>query len=66
MQSDSHKYSRVSDCHVIELERHRHANGSLSVVENGDSAPFAMKRVFYLYDVPDDSSRGGHSHHVAH
>ena len=24
-----------------------------------------MRRVFYLYDVPGDSERGGHSHHKA-
>lgn len=65
MQYDSHRYFRTFDCRIIELDRHRHANGSLSVVENGDDMPFAVKRVFYLYDVPGDSSRGGHSHYTA-
>ncbi|MDE6802771.1 MAG: FdtA/QdtA family cupin domain-containing protein [Muribaculaceae bacterium] len=37
----------------------------MTVVENDDSIPFAIKRVFYLYDVPGDSERGGHSHHKA-
>ena len=27
--------------------------------------PFDIRRVYYLYDVPADSSRGGHSH-IAH
>ena len=65
MNHDSHSLSRLDDCRVVELPRHRHANGSLSVVENDGSVPFDVRRVFYLYDVPGDSSRGGHSHRVA-
>lgn len=62
---DSHAHSSLSRCGIIDLPRHRHPNGSLSVVENDGSAPFDIKRVFYLYDVPGDSERGGHSHFVA-
>jgi len=35
--------------------------GNLSVVEK-DALPFDIQRVYYLYDVPSDSSRGGHAH----
>jgi dTDP-4-dehydrorhamnose 3,5-epimerase-like enzyme len=35
--------------------------GNLSVVEK-DILPFVVKRVYYLYDVPSDASRGGHAH----
>jgi hypothetical protein len=35
--------------------------GSLSVIEK-DFLPFKIKRVYYLYDVPSDSFRGGHAH----
>lgn len=35
--------------------------GNLSVIEK-DVLPFGIKRVYYLYDVPSDSSRGGHAH----
>lgn len=35
--------------------------GNLSVIEK-DLLPFTIKRVYYLYDVPSDSSRGGHAH----
>lgn len=62
---DNHKVSRLRDCHVIDLGKHRHDNGSLTVVENTPRAPFAVRRVFYLYDVPGDSVRGGHSHFEA-
>lgn len=65
MLGESHRVSRLSQCRLIELPRHRHPNGSLTVVDNADDAPFDVRRVFYLYDVPGDSSRGGHSHHRA-
>ncbi|MDE5608291.1 MAG: FdtA/QdtA family cupin domain-containing protein [Muribaculaceae bacterium] len=61
----SHRTSSLDNCRIISLPRHRHPNGSLTVVENDGSIPFDIKRVFYLYDVPGDSERGGHSHHKA-
>ena len=35
--------------------------GNIGVLENG-IVPFDIKRVYYLYDVPSDSERGGHAH----
>ncbi|MCZ6595131.1 MAG: FdtA/QdtA family cupin domain-containing protein [Bacteroidetes bacterium] len=35
--------------------------GNLSVIER-DLIPYEIKRVYYLYDVPSDSRRGGHAH----
>ncbi len=35
--------------------------GNLSVIEK-DLLPFVIKRVYYLYDVPSSSTRGGHAH----
>ncbi len=35
--------------------------GNLSVIEK-DVLPFVIKRVYYLYDVPSSSTRGGHAH----
>lgn len=56
------KYS-VFDCTIIELDRH-HDNrlGNLSVVQNGVTLPFNVKRVYYLYDIPGGESRGAHAH----
>lgn len=65
MPINSHQISLIDDCHIISLDRHSHQNGSLSVVENSDKFPFLIKRIFYLYDIPGDSERGGHSHHKA-
>ena len=53
----------VYDCSVIELDKHHsERKGNLSVVENGATLPFDVKRVYYLYDVPGGESRGSHAH----
>ena len=58
----SDKYS-VFDCTMVELDKH-HSNrkGNLTVIENGKTLPFDVKRVYYLYDVPGGESRGAHAH----
>lgn len=40
--------------------------GNLCFVESGQHVPFEIKRVYYLYDVPSQSTRAGHAHHVLH
>lgn len=56
------KYN-VSDCRIIELDKHHSdRKGNLTVVENGVTLPFGVKRVYYLYDVPGGESRGSHAH----
>lgn len=56
------KYS-VDDCSIIELDRHHSVRkGDISVVENGETVPFDVKRIYYLYDIPGGESRGGHAH----
>lgn len=56
------KKNTVYDCSIIELDKHHHEKGNITVVENGVSVPFGIKRVYYLYDVPGGESRGGHAH----
>ena len=60
--NDLHKTSSIDQCKLIELGKNHHANGNLTVVENGKLIPFDIKRVFYIYDVPGGEERGGHSH----
>ena len=56
------KYS-VYDCTMIELDKHHSdRKGNISVVQNGYTVPFDVKRVYYLYDVPGGESRGAHAH----
>ena len=53
----------VFDCSIIELDKHHSdRKGNLTVVENGETLPFDVKRVYYLYDVPGGESRGAHAH----
>lgn len=62
--ADTHSTSSLSDVRFIELPRHHEdvGSGSLTVIENSENALFKIKRVYYLYDIPTDSERGGHSH----
>ena len=53
----------VYDCTIIELDKHHSdRKGNLSVVQNGSTVPFDVKRVYYLYDVTGGESRGSHAH----
>lgn len=54
--------SSVYDCTIIELDKHHHEKGNITVVENSATVPFEVKRSYYLYDVPGGKSRGGHAH----
>lgn len=56
---------QISEPQIIDITKIVDPRGNLSVVEGGESIPFDIKRVFYLYDVPADSQRGGHAHHDA-
>lgn len=46
---------------IIEIPKIENSLGNMAVVEN-DVIPFDIKRVYYLYDIPSSSTRGGHSH----
>ena len=60
--SDKIKYS-VFDCTMLELDKHHSdRKGNLTVVENGKTLPFDVRRVYYLYDIPGGESRGAHAH----
>lgn len=46
---------------IIDIPKITDVRGNLSVIEN-DVVPFEIKRVYYLYDVPSGTHRGGHAH----
>ena len=55
------KYN-VYDCSIIELSKHHSdRKGNISVVQNGETVPFDVTRVYYLYDVRGGESRGSHA-----
>ena len=57
----NNKYS-VLDCDVIKLPRIHNRAGNITPIENYNEIPFAIKRVYYLYDIPGGEERGGHAH----
>jgi len=46
---------------IIDIPKITDVRGNLSVIEN-DVVPFKIRRVYYLYDVPSGTHRGGHAH----
>ncbi len=56
----------LADCRIIELPKIQDPRGNLTFVEGGRQLPFDIKRVYYLYDVPGGSERGGHAHLALH
>ena len=56
----------LEDCRIIELPKIHEPRGNLSFVESNNHIPFAIERVYYVYDVPGGSDRGGHAHKGLH
>ncbi len=52
----------IENCKIIDLPKINDPRGNLTFVEAGHHIPFDIKRVYYLYDVPGGSERGGHAH----
>ena len=55
------KQTKVDDCRIIDIRRYTDNRGYLSVVEEQLDVPFDIKRVYYLYMVPE-VARGAHAH----
>lgn len=47
---------------LIDLPAIRDKRGNLSFIEERDHLPFAIKRVYWIYDVPGGEIRGGHAY----
>ncbi len=46
---------------IISIPKIEDTRGNLGIIE-GNTLPFSIKRVYYLFDVPSSASRGGHAH----
>jgi len=58
------RYRPLSDFYqLIELPRVPDHRGCLTFLEAGRHIPFAIARVYYIYDVPESANRAGHAHH---
>lgn len=56
----------IDACAIVELPKISDPRGNLTFVENNKHVPFAIQRVYYLYDVPGGAERGGHAHKALH
>lgn len=52
----------INKCRLVDLPNHEDDRGNLTFVEGDIHIPFAIQRVYYLYDVPGGAERGGHAH----
>ena len=53
----------VDDCRIIGLPKVDDPRGKLTFIEQSRHVPFEIRRLFYIYDVPTEESRGAHAHH---
>ncbi len=56
----------INDCKIVNLPKINDPRGNLTFIESDRHIPFAIKRVFYLYDVPGGADRGGHALKTCH
>ncbi|MEY4860348.1 MAG: hypothetical protein RL059_47 [Bacteroidota bacterium] len=56
------KQSLVFDCTLISLPQIKAEAGNITAINNNLNIPFETKRVYYLYDIPNRTDRGGHAH----
>jgi len=57
------KKTTIKDCKIVDLPViASYRQGSITVIYNNVHIPFDIQRVYYLYDVPAGSERGGHAH----
>jgi dTDP-4-dehydrorhamnose 3,5-epimerase-like enzyme len=52
----------VGGCRIITLPKIADVRGNLSFVEGGRHIPFAIRRAYWIYDVPGGALRGGHAY----
>jgi dTDP-4-dehydrorhamnose 3,5-epimerase-like enzyme len=52
----------INDCKFINLPKIEDSRGSISFIEGNNHIPMALKRLYYIYDVPAGSKRGCHAH----
>ena len=56
------KRNTIGDCRIVDLPKILDPRGNLTFLESNKHAPFEIKRVYYIYDVPGGESRGAHAH----
>ena len=57
----NNKTITLDKINLIEIPTIIDSRGNLAIIEK-NTIPYEIKRVYYLFDVPSDSYRGGHAH----
>ena len=52
---------KVDNCRIIPLPCISDDRGSLTFMEGNSQIPFGMKRIYYVYNVPENKNRGAHA-----
>jgi dTDP-4-dehydrorhamnose 3,5-epimerase-like enzyme len=52
----------LAECRIIPLPKIADSRGNLTFVEASRHIPFAIRRVYWIYDVPGGVIRGGHAY----
>ncbi|MDP1622519.1 MAG: FdtA/QdtA family cupin domain-containing protein [Bacteroidales bacterium] len=60
------KKPSVYDCNIITLASIKNRAGNITPITNDIEIPFAVRRVFYIYDIPGGEDRGAHAHKQCH
>jgi hypothetical protein len=58
------KTTTVTHCSLVELPKIHNPSGNITPLNGNIDLPFAIERIYYLYDVPGGESRGGHGHYA--
>lgn len=53
---------RLKSCKFVELPKIKDSRGILTFIESENHVPFEIKRIYYLYEVPEGIERGAHAH----
>lgn len=61
MAANPIQMTTIDDIKRIDIPKIHDTKGNLSVIE-GQTIPFAIRRVYYLYDVPSTAEREGNAH----
>jgi glyoxylate utilization-related uncharacterized protein len=54
--------SKLTGCRIIQLPKVEDLRGNLSFIEQKRHVPFAIRRVYWVYDVPGGGTRDAHAY----
>jgi len=52
----------IQQCKLVEFPTIEDPRGNLTFIESTRHIPFEIRRVYYVYDVPNSANRGAHGH----